>query len=221
MPAPMPSPDDRAARTWAAHYATPSGFRYWPAEELVRFVGRRHGAVGRVLEVGCGNGANLWFLAEHADATSGIDICPEALRAAEDLLQQRGVQADVRWGSALALPYPASSFDLVVDVMTGQHLSWHDHGALFGEYRRVLRPGGWVFLYHLVAGTTGSRPGQYDYPSGIDLFPAAGWICLPDRELLATVLSRQGFGHVEQRELQRTYPDGTCARYAVLEGVAE
>jgi SAM-dependent methyltransferase len=235
-----PTSDDRAARaTWAAHYATREGFRYMPAEELVRFCGRQAGrgwTLGRVLEVGCGNGANLWYLAEQSHLAVGVDFCGEALQAAREICRLRGCGQETcesRSGrrvwkspavlvsaSAGRLPFGAGTFDTVVDLMVSQHMLWREHDGLYREYRRVLRPGGAAFLYHLVQGTSGSVPRFFDYPKGIDLFPAAGRVCLPDQTLLAATFERSGFGAVEQRSMERSYPDGSHARYAVIEGFA-
>lgn len=207
---------ERAARTtWAAHYATPDGFRFMPAEELVRFCGRRRGTLGRVLEVGCGNGANLWFLAQQSSLpVVGVDFCDEALRAAQVAIPD----AHLIQASALDLPFNERSFDTVIDVMMGQHLSWQDHEHLFDEYRRVLTRGGTAFIYHLVHGTSGTIRGYYDYPDGISLFPDAGRVCLPVAEALTLRLGQRGFSHIERRGMDRTYPNGERACYAVIEG---
>ena len=53
--------------------------RPWhPPEELVRFIARNFGSVPdreavRVLEVGCGTGANLWYAAKEGFTIAGID----------------------------------------------------------------------------------------------------------------------------------------------------
>lgn len=216
---------DAARDTWAAHYATPDGFRYMPSEELVRFCGRR-GALGHVLEVGCGNGANLWYLTRTADEAVGVDFTTIALQAARALCdderdRRHGSHARLVAASAYALPFADASFDTVVDVMVSQHVAWGDHVTLYREYRRVLRRGGTAFVYHLGAGTTGTRWGTYDYPAGIDLFPAAGHVCLPDGWALHGSLVHSGFGTIIRRGMDRTYPDGERACYVVIEGTAQ
>lgn len=224
MPAPIAtaSPTVAARDTWAAHYCTPDGFRYIPSEELVRFCGRRRGKLGRVLEVGCGNGANLWYLAQQSDEAIGIDFCDVALQAARELCVAHGCghKVDVMEADAHDLPFTNGSFDTVVDAMVSQHVSWDDHAVLFKEYRRVLKRGGTAFLYHLVRGTTGSDEGTVDFPDGIALFPEAGRMCLPHPALLTWRFVQSGFRLVERRGLVREYPDGEIARYAVIEGTA-
>jgi ubiquinone/menaquinone biosynthesis C-methylase UbiE len=224
LPAPMSTTSpDAAHATWAAHYATADGFRYMPSEELVRFCGRRRGALGRTLEVGCGNGANLWYLARETHTVVGVDFCTIALQAAQGLCDAEGEQrawapTQLVSATASALPFADNSFDTLVDCMVSQHVSWWDHETLYREYARVLAPGGTAFVYHLMQGTSGSTRNEFDYPDGIALFPAAGRMCLPDLWALELTLRVSGFDAIERRGMARTYPDGSIACYAVLEG---
>jgi SAM-dependent methyltransferase len=222
--APEPS-----STVWREHYATGvRGARWWPCEELVRAVSRRQqrAPLGDVVEVGCGNGANLWFLAEVADRVTGIDLDAGALEMARRHMRRRGVEAslghcDLRDG----LPFPDASVDAVVDVMTSQHVPWGAHAGLLAEYRRVLRSGGWLFLYHLGAGTTtrGSRmvgdPFTWDRLPA--LFPEAGLVSLPPAWALREALTGAGFSVVDARQQMRLYPGGDpVAVYQVMEGEA-
>jgi SAM-dependent methyltransferase len=226
---------ERAARSqWAAHYATLSGYRFMPSEELVRFCGRQRHDLGRVLEVGCGNGANLWFLARQSNCAVGVDFHVPVLTAAQELCESYGCGQETRdskpgrrvWlspallagASAYDLPFTTHAFDTVVDSMVSQHFPWADHRDVYHEYRRVLRPGGKLFLLHLVMGTSGSRYNREDYPEGIALFPDAGFTCLPGAGQLVHELRTVGFSSVEERGMTRSYPDGSTACYAVLEG---
>jgi SAM-dependent methyltransferase len=195
-----------------------------PAEELVRFCGRRRGGLGRVLEVGCGNGANLWYLAEQSEGAVGMDFCADALSVARILCAERGIPAAASalvLGSASHLPFADGRFDTVVELMVSQHAPWEAHADLYREYRRTLRPGGLAFLYHLMQGTSGTRTDRWDYPEGIPLFPEAGRVCVPPIDALETVFGEAGFGHRERRMMERVYPDGSVTRYAILEGTAQ
>src|SRR5262245_38672438 len=61
----------------------------------------------RILDVGCGTGANLELLSKFGDA-EGVDVSSEALQ----FCRQRGIK-QVREGQAEKLPYTDQSFDLV------------------------------------------------------------------------------------------------------------
>src|SRR5215211_424697 len=93
----------------------------------------------RILDVGCGTGANLLMLSKYGDA-EGVDICEDALA----FCRERGLEK-VKLGAAEALPYDDDTFDLVTAFDVVEHLD--DDLAGLTEMRRVLRPGGRVLLF--------------------------------------------------------------------------
>lgn len=93
----------------------------------------------RILDVGCGTGANLELLGEFGRA-EGVDISTDALK----FCQERGL-ANVRHGEAEQLPFEDRSFDLVTALDVVEHLD--DDVAGLREMRRVLRPGGHALLF--------------------------------------------------------------------------
>lgn len=197
------------------------GYRWWPNEELVRWVGDRR--FGTVLEAGCGAGGNMWFLREHADDLYGIDTCEQALLAATDYLDRRGA-ADVTLltRDVRQTGLPDAHFDLVVDCMTSQHMPWVDHPALYAEHRRVLKPGGFLWLYHLDSRTASMRgmfKDGFDW-DGLALFPDVGFFCLPIPTQLSDVVETAGFRMPIVRGLAREYPGGQCAHYSIIEAEA-
>ena len=100
-------------------------------------------ASGTILDVGCGSGQTLaWFAQRFGEwRTLGCDISPEAVTAAA----RSGFE--ITRASALALPYPTGVADVVVSLDVLQHvpLGGGDVAAL-REMRRVLKPGGWLFV---------------------------------------------------------------------------
>ncbi|HEX8069182.1 MAG TPA: methyltransferase domain-containing protein [Pyrinomonadaceae bacterium] len=99
----------------------------------------RAGARARVLDVGCGTGANLEMLARYGDA-EGVDLSPAALA----FCRARGL-TQVTEGAAEALPYSDETFDLVTALDVVEHLD--DDVAGLSEMRRVLKPGGCALLF--------------------------------------------------------------------------
>src|SRR4029079_17553959 len=93
----------------------------------------------RILDVGCGTGANLLMLSKFGDA-EGVDVSEDALA----FCRERGL-ANVKLGAAEALPYDDGTFDLVTALDVVEHLD--DDLAGLREMRRVLRPGGRVLLF--------------------------------------------------------------------------
>ena len=117
------------------------------------FAGRRHIIAGfleeacrdigkprpRILDVGCGTGANLQMLAQFGDA-EGVDVSTEAL----DFCRARGL-AKVKQGAAESLPFADASFDLVTGLDVVEHLD--DDIAGLSEMCRVLCPDGRAVLF--------------------------------------------------------------------------
>jgi len=93
----------------------------------------------RILDVGCGTGANLKVLAEYGPA-EGVDISPQAI----DFCRERGLDL-VKLGAVEHLPYESSSFELVTALDVVEHLD--DDVAGLREIRRVLRSDGRLLLF--------------------------------------------------------------------------
>jgi SAM-dependent methyltransferase len=93
----------------------------------------------RILDVGCGTGANLKMLGLYGEA-EGVDISEQAV----EFCRRRGL-VSVKQGAIEALPYDDQSFDLVTALDVLEHLD--DDGAGLREMRRVLRPHGALLLF--------------------------------------------------------------------------
>lgn len=115
-----------------------AGMRDITAALLDRHLPRYPGL--RILDAGCGTGANLQALRRYG-RSFGVDILPLAVACC----RQRGL-ADTALASVDALPFSDGSFDLVTSFDVLYHLSVREDGAALREFRRVLRPGGMLFL---------------------------------------------------------------------------
>jgi len=93
----------------------------------------------RILDVGCGTGANLLMLSKYGDA-EGVDVSEDALA----FCRERGLDK-VKLGAGEELPYEDGTFDLVTAFDVVEHMD--DDLAGLREMRRVLRPGGRVLLF--------------------------------------------------------------------------
>lgn len=107
----------------------------------------------RVLDVGSGLGGSSRFLAATYGAhVAGLDLTDEYCRVARMLADRLGFGSRVTYqqGNALAMPFEDASFD----VVWTQHASMNiaDKRQLYREIWRVLRPGGSLALYDILAG---------------------------------------------------------------------
>lgn len=103
----------------------------------------------RVLDVGTGPGRVPLAVAAALPAlrVEGLDLSAEMIARAERNATDAGLNDRVGFtvGDVADLPYPDASFDLIVSTMSQHH--WPDTAAALGELRRVLRPGGQVWIY--------------------------------------------------------------------------
>ena len=110
----------------------------------------------RVLDVGCGIGGPSRYLASKFGCqVNGLDLTAEFVALA-GMLAQRTRLADkvtYRQGNALDLPFPDASFDVVWSQNAAMNIA--DRDRLYGEMRRVLRPGGRLALQDVAAGPGG------------------------------------------------------------------
>ena len=94
----------------------------------------------RILDCGCGTGANLDRLARFGRAY-GFDLSETGLRLAREA-GRRGLAQ----GSVAAAPFRSESFDLVTSFDVLYSLDPPDERAAVSEMYRLLRPGGFVIV---------------------------------------------------------------------------
>jgi len=105
-------------------------------------------AAGRVFELGCGAGINQrYYDAAKVENFAGIDPSAKLLQFAQEEVQRKGMDADIRLGFGEAIPFDDDSFDTVVSTFT--LCSVNDQGQSLRELRRILKPGGkMLFVEH-------------------------------------------------------------------------
>ena len=136
-------------------------FKSQPSEtvlDFISFLGER-GVSGTMLDVGCGNARNAIAFAERGYQACGIEIATEALKIARKNVAQHSVAVDLTNGSVLSLPYPDSSFDVVIDFGCLHHLRKSEWRRYLKNILRVMKEGGYYYLYCLSLDTP-YIPGQ-------------------------------------------------------------
>ena len=96
-----------------------------------------------VLDAACGPGIVACEFAKKSRHVTGIDITPEMIRLAEKAQREKGL-SNMTWdnGSVLPLPYPDSSFDVVITRYSFHHFI--NPSEALAEMVRVCRFGGRV-----------------------------------------------------------------------------
>jgi ubiquinone/menaquinone biosynthesis C-methylase UbiE len=163
--------------TWEKVFKSKAWGKY-PAEDLIRFIAKNYYAVDdrkkiRILEIGCGPGANLWFLAREGFSFVGIDGSQTAINQAEERLnteipdwKSRGklIKSDFK-----NINYQDCYFDSVIDNEAVYCNSYQDSTDIYSEVDRVLVPGGKLFVRTFSEGCWGEKTGK---PAG-----QSAWFC--------------------------------------------
>jgi ubiquinone/menaquinone biosynthesis C-methylase UbiE len=110
----------------------------------------------RVLDVGCGTGAQLERYQAAGCNVSGVDVSPAMLGRARERLR---AGADLRLESAAALPYVDGEFDVVLATLSLHEMDDATREAAIREMGRVLAPDGRVVV-------TDFHPGPRSAPKG-------------------------------------------------------
>ena len=142
-------PDDPVTAGWDPMWEQIFSTREWgkyPPEHVVRFVASNFYRIPdrkqvRLLEIGCGPGANVWFMAREGFSVSGIDGSPTAIQQASERLSREGLTADLRVGDFTKLPWPDSIFDGVVENVSLCCNRWSTVQRVLREICRVLKAG--------------------------------------------------------------------------------
>ena len=142
----------------------------YPPLELVRVIARNffsaeNRATVEILEIGCGPGANLRFLADEGFSAHGIDGSQVAIEQAQQRLEGEGLKVELQKADAMALPYPDSRFDAVIDIECLYANTLADTRIILDEVHRVLKPGGLLFSTTFATGLPGSGPPLDDEPN--------------------------------------------------------
>jgi ubiquinone/menaquinone biosynthesis C-methylase UbiE len=134
---------------WERRYAENPNYRnFYPYSEVVSFLFRHAPrdknvrASFRVLEIGCGSGNNIWFVAREGYTVSGIDGSSTAIEFARARLAREALSADLRVGDFSKLPFESEIFDLAFERAALTFTTELGARECISELRRVLKPGG-------------------------------------------------------------------------------
>jgi len=128
--------------------------RRYPNEEFCRFMGRNFFSTPiekrndiKILEVGCGSGANLWMIANEGFHAIGVDISSNAIELCEQMLSKYMCSASLHVADMTSLPVDLDSLDCVVDVFSSHCLDSQQGKQFINSVSRSLKKGGKFFSY--------------------------------------------------------------------------
>jgi SAM-dependent methyltransferase len=156
---------------------------------------------GRVLDVGCGEGADALWLAERGWHVTALDVSQVALDRAAQEADQRGVQVTWLHTGLVEAALPPASFELV----TAQYpalLRTDDHRAEHALLDAVA-PGGVLLIVHHPTPTTaeasahGFHPDDYVSPANVAALLGDGWVVEANETRPRHVATGAGSHHTE------------------------
>lgn len=113
----------------------------------------------RILDIGCGGGANIARLLQHAPKgmVQGMDYSPVSVEKSSKVNAKAIAEGrcKVVEASATQLPFEDSSFDLITAFETIYF--WPDIEHCFSEVKRALKPGGQFVIINEDDGLTGAN----------------------------------------------------------------
>ena len=199
---------------WFDHVASLGNDLFWRPRALWDLDRFRSGPpVARVLDIGCGTGELTRLAARHFPGARvvGMDFTAAMIDVARRRTAGGPEAGRIRYGrgTAMRLPFPDGSFDLLTNAFLARNLVDLDRALV--EMRRVLRPGGVLMILeitepasptfgavfhayfdHVVPwlGAAVDSEGPYRYlPESLKR--------LPPRPQFLEALGRAGFGRVE------------------------
>ena len=114
----------------------------------------------RILDLGCGTGRHVVYLARLGYDVYGFDASPKALSMAQEWLQEENLTACLREHlMENPFPYDTDFFDTVISIQVIHHNLMKDIKKTVSEIERVLSPGGLLFVTFPIL-----HPGIFDKP---------------------------------------------------------
>jgi len=102
---------------------------------------------GRALDLGCGTGTNMIYLAERGWNTVGVDFAPRAIRAAQRRVKHLDHNIDFFVDDVTRLDKVSGQFDFILDMGCYHSLDCVEQESYIKNLMRVLAQEGHYLLY--------------------------------------------------------------------------
>ena len=96
----------------------------------------------RVLDLGCGAGRHVVYLARAGFDVRGFDLAENGLAHTREWLARENLSAELKQGDIAQIPYPDEFFDAVISVYVIYHKTYAEMQGVVAEIHRVLKRGG-------------------------------------------------------------------------------
>ena len=185
---------------WEGIFANREWGKY-PPECLIRFIARNFynapdRSKVRILELGLGTGANLWFCAREGFSVSGIEWSRTGVERFKKRLEAEGLTGQIEQlevGDYLEKLdcFEDGGFDAVLDVASLCCNEYEKTQKIFQKAFKKLKIGGKFFSTALGLGSLGSGEGFFEPKEGI--YTGVGKLRFDDEASLKALYAAQGF----------------------------
>lgn len=163
----------------------------YPPEHVIRFVARYYYKLDRkqvkILDFGCGQGANTWYLAREGFDTYAFDGSDSAIRKCEEKLKREGLTAKLQVSDGTQVNYPNDSFDAVIDNVCIYANEVKSIKKMYRNVLSMLKPGG-----RLLTACFGEEMGGLN--TGVEVEPGTY------KDIKEGVLANRGLSHIYTEE---------------------
>ena len=125
--------------------------------ELVSFI--ESSSPGRALDLGCGTGTNVIYMAQHGWEVTGVDFIPRAIRTARQKAEQAGVEVDFYVDSVTRLKRIRGTFDLILDIGCFHNLQEQERGIYIHNLKGLLNKNGTFLIYAFIQDDSHQKSG--------------------------------------------------------------
>jgi len=140
----LTTPDQIAV--WERVMDIPAYRRVEPEAQLALLVKPIAQGLRKALDIGCGWGRHLIWLAEMGWRVTGIDWAQAAVHHSREALEERRLEGSVIKGDYRRIPFRDGEFQLVIATDVLHHGRLADFKRALAELKRVLRHGGQAFI---------------------------------------------------------------------------
>ena len=133
---------------WESIFKEKGKFFHTPHEDMNKFVKLlKKNNVKRILDLGCGSGRHIIFLAKKGFDVYGLDNSPSGLSQTKKWLKQDKLKAKLKQSSCYErFPFKDDFFDAIISVQVIHHAKLKDIDFCISEIKRILKPKGVLFL---------------------------------------------------------------------------
>ena len=125
--------------------------------EVKQLVETEHLPPGRALDIGCGTGTNVVYLAQHGFDVTGIDLVPRAIAKGREKARKVDVKVDLRVADVLQPIDFAAPFDFVLDIGCFHNFANIERARYADNLARWTHPGSIYLVYAFFPRTLAGR----------------------------------------------------------------